>query len=73
MQTAPGPVLRVACADKVHNVRSTVADLRRYGDATWGKFGGAATSSCGTTDAVGAVRRRLPGPLSEELARLVRR
>ncbi len=28
----------VSCADKVHNARSIVADLREHGDAIWSRF-----------------------------------
>ena len=28
----------VSCADKVHNARSIVADLREQGDAIWSRF-----------------------------------
>ncbi len=31
-------VLRVSCADKVDNARAIVADLRRHGEAVWGRF-----------------------------------
>jgi len=30
----------VSAADKLHNARSVVADLRRHGEATWGRFNG---------------------------------
>jgi (p)ppGpp synthase/HD superfamily hydrolase len=30
----------VSCADKLHNVRSIVADLRELGDAVWSRFTG---------------------------------
>ena len=35
-----GPVLLVSTADKLHNSRSIVSDLRRFGDATWDRFKG---------------------------------
>jgi (p)ppGpp synthase/HD superfamily hydrolase len=70
--SAPPSVLRVACADKVHNVRSTIGDLRVHGPATWRKFGGTVEQQLwyyGTLSEL--FSRRLPGPLSDELARLV--
>ena len=72
MQTAPEPVLRVACADKVHNVRSTLADLREHGDRTWRKFGSTPERQLWYYTTLSQLfSRRLPGPLSQELARLV--
>ncbi|MEP6468691.1 MAG: HD domain-containing protein [Chloroflexota bacterium] len=37
---ADASVLLVSSADKLHNVRSVVADLRRHGQATWDRFTG---------------------------------
>ena len=73
METAPVEVLRVACADKVHNVRATLADLRTYGgDATWRKFGSTVDQQLWYYRTLSEVfSRRMPGPLSDELARLV--
>ena len=72
MQTAPEPVLRVACADKVHNVRSTLADLRTHGERTWRKFGSSPEQQLWYYRTLSDLfSRRLPGPLSQELARLV--
>jgi (p)ppGpp synthase/HD superfamily hydrolase len=72
MQTEPEDVLLVALADKVHNARSTVADLRTHGDATWRKFGGTVEQQLWYYRSLSELfSRRLPGPLSDELARLV--
>lgn len=38
MRQAPASVLRVAIADKLHNVRSTLADLQREGETVWERF-----------------------------------
>ena len=35
-----GPILLVSAADKLHNSRSIVSDLRRFGNATWDRFKG---------------------------------
>ena len=35
-----GPILLVSAADKLHNSRSIVSDLRSFGDATWDRFKG---------------------------------
>lgn len=40
LRDEPAPVHRVSCADKVHNARSIVADLREIGDALWSRFRG---------------------------------
>lgn len=37
---ADASVLLVSSADKLHNARSVVADLRRHGQATWDRFTG---------------------------------
>ena len=72
MQTAPVAVLRVACADKVHNARSTLSDLHVYGAATWRKFGSTVEQQLWYYQTLSELfSRRLPGPLSDELARLV--
>ena len=34
------PILLVSAADKLHNSRSIVADLRRFGSTTWDRFTG---------------------------------
>jgi (p)ppGpp synthase/HD superfamily hydrolase len=72
MQTAPVAVLRVACADKVHNARSTLSDLQVYGAATWRKFGSTVEQQLWYYQTLSELfSRRLPGPLSDELARVV--
>lgn len=65
-------VLLVSCADKLHNARSILRDLRQDGPALWDRF---------TADVAGqrwyygsladVFARRLPGPLSDELRRTV--
>jgi (p)ppGpp synthase/HD superfamily hydrolase len=37
---ADASILLVSAADKLHNARSVVADLRRHGSATWARFTG---------------------------------
>ena len=72
LESAPPPVLRVACADKVHNVRSTIGDLRVHGPATWRKFGGTVEQQLWYYTTLSELfSRRLPGPLSDELSRPV--
>ena len=43
------PILLVSAADKLHNSRSIVSDLRRFGAETWNRFKGAAKGRSGTT------------------------
>lgn len=38
MRGASSSVLRVSLADKLHNARSILTDLYRYGDTVWQKF-----------------------------------
>ena len=40
LQEANPEVRRVSLADKLHNARSILRDLRKDGEATWGKFNG---------------------------------
>lgn len=37
-EEAPWEVLLVACADKLHNIRSIGQDYREKGEAVWGRF-----------------------------------
>ena len=38
MKTASPSVRLVACADKIHNIRSLIADYRQVGDPVWERF-----------------------------------
>jgi (p)ppGpp synthase/HD superfamily hydrolase len=40
LQGASQEVRRVSAADKLHNARAVLADLRRYGNTVWGRFNG---------------------------------
>ena len=40
MASAPASVRLVSSADKLHNARSVLADLRTVGDALWARFNG---------------------------------
>jgi (p)ppGpp synthase/HD superfamily hydrolase len=72
MRTAPLDVLRVACADKLHNARSTLADLRLQGPSAWDKFGAGRDEQLWYYGSLsGLFEQRMPGPLSAELARTV--
>jgi (p)ppGpp synthase/HD superfamily hydrolase len=72
MQDEPDEVLLVVLADKVHNARSTVGDLRAHGSATWRKFGGTVEQQLWYYRSLSELfSRRLPGPLADELTALV--
>jgi (p)ppGpp synthase/HD superfamily hydrolase len=38
LKTAPKEIRVVACADKLHNIRSIVKDYEQQGDAVWDRF-----------------------------------
>ncbi len=70
-----GPeVLRVSCADKLHNARSILLDYRSHGEALWSRF----NADAGGDDVlwyyeelVNVFRGKGGGRLVEELARVV--
>ena len=66
-------VLQVSLADKVHNARSILRDLRTagVGTAVWGRFGASPTDTIAYYAALAALfRDRLPGQLADELAQI---
>jgi (p)ppGpp synthase/HD superfamily hydrolase len=69
-----GPILLVSAADKLHNARSIVTDLGRFGSATWERFNGGRDGSLWYyRTLVGAFRANAAHPreLVEELDRTV--
>jgi (p)ppGpp synthase/HD superfamily hydrolase len=61
--------IRVSLADKVHNARSIVADLRRVGDAIWSRFTATREECLWYYDSLLEVfRQASPSPLVGELA-----
>jgi (p)ppGpp synthase/HD superfamily hydrolase len=69
-----GPILLVSTADKLHNARSIVTDLHRFGAATWERFNGGRDGSLWYYRAlVGAFRANPAHPreLVDELDRTV--
>lgn len=70
---APREALLVSLADKVHNSRSLLADLRDDGDRTWSRFSGGKEGELWyyrrLADTFGAIA---PGRLAAELERTVR-
>jgi (p)ppGpp synthase/HD superfamily hydrolase len=72
LQSAPLEVRRVSLADKVHNARSTLADLRQNGQSTWDIFrGGKEGSLWYYQTLVEFFAHSTPGYLAEELARVI--
>ncbi len=68
----PDTVLRVSVADKLHNARSILADLREHGPGVWDKF------NAGMHDQLwyyrsltNALIHRYPHPITSELASVV--
>ncbi len=73
LATAPPEVLLVSAADKLHNARSILGDLREYGDELWTRFNRGAREQLWYYGSLrDAFCRRLPGGLAEELDRTVR-
>jgi (p)ppGpp synthase/HD superfamily hydrolase len=69
---APLPVRRVSLADKVHNARAILFDYRQIGDELWLRFnGGYAGTIWYYRSLANAFAETTPGPLSQELVRLV--
>ncbi len=73
LQVAPERSLVVSAADKLHNARSILADLRQHGDAVWSRFNEKDPErQLGYYRALAAVfHERLHSPLSDELTRTV--
>lgn len=69
----PGPSLRVAAADKVHNTYAILRDLRNTGESVWDRFSAAADDVMSYYEGlVRAFRDAGGGPLVDELDRIVR-
>jgi (p)ppGpp synthase/HD superfamily hydrolase len=74
LEEAPPRVLLVSCADKLHNARSIVADLRQHGAALWDRFNAKRDQQLWYFDSLVAAFRRAPGApagLLDELERTV--
>jgi len=62
-------VLRVSCADKLHNARSILADYRAVHDELWARFhAGKADQLWYYTSLAEIFSERLPGQLASELS-----
>jgi len=70
---ASDDVLLVAVADKLHNARSVLTDYRQHGEAVWSRFAaGRDYASWYLVELARLFSDRRPGPLADELGRLVR-
>jgi (p)ppGpp synthase/HD superfamily hydrolase len=69
---APLPIRRVSLADKVHNARAILFDYRQIADELWLRFNGGRDGTVWYYRALAtAFAATTPGPLSQELVRLV--
>jgi (p)ppGpp synthase/HD superfamily hydrolase len=74
LEQADPSVLRVSRADKLHNARSVVTDLRAMGPELWDRFSSGRDGLIWYYGALADVfAARLPGPQSDELLDTVRR
>jgi len=74
METAEHSVLLVSAADKLHNARCTLQDLRLHGAVVWERFSGKRDGTLWYYETITAVfRRRLDAPLVTDLSDVVRR
>jgi GTP pyrophosphokinase len=72
LEDAPPEVLLVSCADKLHNARAIVADLRVMGPALFERFNGGRDGTLWYYESLAKVfARRGPKHLAEELGRTV--
>ena len=72
IRNAPASVLLVTAADKLHNARSILLDLRRLGEDLWPRFSGAKVGTLWYyRSMVELLRLRVPDGLFEELERTV--
>jgi (p)ppGpp synthase/HD superfamily hydrolase len=68
----PQASLLVSLADKTHNARAIVADLRCSGESLWDRFwAGRDGTLWYYAELASAFGRHLPGPLADELGRQV--
>ncbi len=73
VREAPADVLRVSCADKVHNARSILLDYREQGERLWERFSvGGDETLWYYEQLVAAFRHAGGGRLVDELERVVR-
>jgi (p)ppGpp synthase/HD superfamily hydrolase len=72
VEIATQSVCLVSAADKLHNVRSIIRDLRMHGDEVWERFQGRRDGTLWYYEAVAeALGRRYRAPLTRDLQREV--
>lgn len=72
LETTDADVLLVSACDKLHNARCLLADLRTHGHAVFDRFTAPRQDTLWYYGALARVfARRLPGPLSRDLAATV--
>lgn len=68
LQTAHPAVLLVVAADKLHNTRTLLADVRRDGPSTWTRFNGGRDGTLWYLSAMCVLlAARLENPITDEL------
>lgn len=73
LQLASASVLRITCADKLHNVQTVLTDYRAIGEDLWARFNGGREGTLWYYRQVAnLVGRKLPGALATELEATVR-
>jgi (p)ppGpp synthase/HD superfamily hydrolase len=72
LKDAPPEALRVSLADKLHNARAILNDLRMQGSPLWGRFNGKREGTLWYYRSLVTVFRQVGrSPMVEELARVV--
>ena len=72
LEEADPAVLRVSLADKLHNSRSILTDLREHGDGLWKRFNASREDQLWYYQGLAAVfAQRLPSPQQRDLADVV--
>jgi (p)ppGpp synthase/HD superfamily hydrolase len=72
LRQAPADVRLISLADKLHNARSILFDLRQDGDAIWERFNGGKSGSLWYYRSLLDVFKELePGALVDEFERVV--
>jgi (p)ppGpp synthase/HD superfamily hydrolase len=72
LRSANPAILRVSAADKLHNARSVLSDLRRHGEPVWERFNGGRDGTLWYyRQLVQVFRERCTSSLVEELDRVV--
>ena len=72
LKTASASVLRISLADKLHNARSILRDLRKNGAETWDLFKGGKPGTMWYYRSLHQVyQERCPGYMADELGRVL--